>query len=125
MKPWYTSKTIWIGIVTLVAACIPLVAEFIKSTTPDASATVTAIAGMILGIIQIVRRIYLDGETTPPAIGTPKSDSNISGQGMVEYALILVLVAVVVIAALTVLGPLASNVFTTINNAIATPVPVP
>jgi pilus assembly protein Flp/PilA len=37
------------------------------------------------------------------------------GQGMVEYALILVLVAVVVIAAVTLLGPLVGNVFSTIN----------
>ncbi len=37
------------------------------------------------------------------------------GQGLVEYALILVLVAVVVIAALMVLGPTVGNVFSTIN----------
>lgn len=40
------------------------------------------------------------------------------GQGMVEYALILVLVAVVVIAALTIMGPLVTNVFSTINNSL-------
>ena len=40
------------------------------------------------------------------------------GQGMVEYALILVLVAVVVIAALTIMGPLVKNVFCTINNSL-------
>lgn len=38
------------------------------------------------------------------------------GQGMVEYALILVLVAIVVIAALTIMGPLVSNIFNTINS---------
>lgn len=37
------------------------------------------------------------------------------GQGLVEYALILVLVAVVVIAALTLLGPTIANIFQTIN----------
>jgi pilus assembly protein Flp/PilA len=36
------------------------------------------------------------------------------GQGLVEYALILVLVAVVVIAVLTILGPIIGNVFTQI-----------
>ena len=36
------------------------------------------------------------------------------GQGLVEYALILVLVAVVVIAVLTLLGPIIGNVFTEI-----------
>ncbi len=40
------------------------------------------------------------------------------GQGMVEYALILVLVAVVVIAALTIMGPLIRNVFSTINRSL-------
>lgn len=40
------------------------------------------------------------------------------GQGMVEYALILVLVAVVVIAAVTILGPLVGNVFSTINASL-------
>ena len=36
------------------------------------------------------------------------------GQGLVEYALILVLVAVVVIAILTLLGPAIGNVFSKI-----------
>ena len=40
------------------------------------------------------------------------------GQGMVEYALILVLVAIVVIAALTILGPLVGNIFSTINSSL-------
>ena len=36
------------------------------------------------------------------------------GQGLVEYALVLVLVAVVVIAILTLLGPQIGNVFSRI-----------
>ncbi len=40
------------------------------------------------------------------------------GQGLVEYALILVLVAVVVIAVLTILGPIIGNVFSTINSGL-------
>ncbi len=36
------------------------------------------------------------------------------GQGLVEYALILVLVAIVVIAILLVLGPAIGNVFSTV-----------
>ena len=38
------------------------------------------------------------------------------GQGLVEYALILVLIAVVVIAILVVLGPIIGNVFSDIKN---------
>jgi len=37
----------------------------------------------------------------------PKED----GQGLVEYALILVLVSIVVIAILLILGPVVGNVF--------------
>jgi pilus assembly protein Flp/PilA len=40
------------------------------------------------------------------------------GQGLVEYALILVLVAIVVIAILTLLGPQIGNVFSGIVNAL-------
>ena len=40
------------------------------------------------------------------------------GQGLVEYALILVLVAIVVIAALTIMGPLVGNVFSSINASL-------
>jgi pilus assembly protein Flp/PilA len=40
------------------------------------------------------------------------------GQGLVEYALILVLVAIVVIAILTLLGPRIGNVFSQITNGL-------
>lgn len=41
------------------------------------------------------------------------------GQGLVEYALILVLVAIVVIAALMILGPIIGNVFTKVNSSLS------
>ena len=40
--------------------------------------------------------------------------TNEDGQGLVEYALILVLVAIVVIAILTLVGPQVGNVFSQI-----------
>jgi pilus assembly protein Flp/PilA len=40
------------------------------------------------------------------------------GQGLVEYAIILVLVAVVVITIVRVLGPRVGNIFSTINNSL-------
>jgi pilus assembly protein Flp/PilA len=46
------------------------------------------------------------------------SSHNEQGQGMVEYALILVLIAVVVIAVLIVLGNQVQNVFCNISGAI-------
>jgi len=42
------------------------------------------------------------------------------GQGLVEYALILVLVSIVVIAALLMLGPSISNIFTSVNTTLTT-----
>ena len=41
------------------------------------------------------------------------------GQGLVEYALILVLVAIVVIAALMIMGPIIGNTFSKINSSLS------
>ena len=41
------------------------------------------------------------------------------GQGLVEYALILVLIAIVVIGILTVLGQRVSTVFSQINSGLS------
>ncbi len=40
------------------------------------------------------------------------------GQGLVEYALILVLIAIVVIGILTLLGNKVSQVFSTVNSGL-------
>ncbi|HEX9074864.1 MAG TPA: Flp family type IVb pilin [Anaerolineae bacterium] len=40
------------------------------------------------------------------------------GQGLVEYALILVLVAIVVIAILALLGPQIANIFSKVTNGL-------
>ncbi len=40
------------------------------------------------------------------------------GQGLVEYALILVLVAIVVIAILALLGPQIGNIFSRLTNGL-------
>ena len=40
------------------------------------------------------------------------------GQGLVEYAIILALVAIVVIAVMRILGPKIGNVFSTINSSL-------
>jgi pilus assembly protein Flp/PilA len=44
---------------------------------------------------------------------------NEKGQGLVEYAMILALVAIVVFAALLLLGPVIGNVFSTINESLS------
>lgn len=43
---------------------------------------------------------------------------NEKGQGLVEYALILVLVAIVVLAILLLLGPVVGNVFSNIVSVL-------
>ena len=47
--------------------------------------------------------------------------SNEDGQGLVEYALILVLVAIVVIVVLSILGPQIGNVFSQITWTLQNP----
>ncbi len=47
----------------------------------------------------------------------PRQDE--AGQGLVEYALILVLVALVVIAILAIMGPQIGNTFSRITNGLA------
>ncbi len=42
------------------------------------------------------------------------------GQGLVEYALLLLLVALVVLAILTLLGPQIANVFSRVTDMLAT-----
>jgi pilus assembly protein Flp/PilA len=58
----------------------------------------------------VVLRFRLDGGANMKRLET--------GQGLVEYALILVLVAIVVIAVLLLLGPAIGDVFSTIINSI-------
>jgi pilus assembly protein Flp/PilA len=45
-------------------------------------------------------------------------EDNEKGQGMVEYALILVLIAIVVIVILTVVGHQVNNVFSNISSSL-------
>ena len=47
------------------------------------------------------------------------------GQGLVEYALILVLVAIVVIAVLALIGPQIGNVFSQVTSALGGVQPYP
>ena len=48
-----------------------------------------------------------------------RSKKHKKGQGLVEYALILVLVAVVVLAVLLILGPKTGDVFSKVNGILA------
>jgi pilus assembly protein Flp/PilA len=41
------------------------------------------------------------------------------GQGLVEYAFLLLLIALLVMAVLLILGPVIGNVFTRLNSSLA------
>lgn len=58
---------------------------------------------------------HIKGKEVVTMLFSPKE----KGQGLVEYALILVLVAIVVIAALMILGPLIGNVFSKVNSSLS------
>jgi len=89
--------------------------------------TQASLAELIKTAFLIVMTNYTIHKLTKPSNETEmnrrieaalKADANKKGQGMVEYALILVLVAVVVIAALSILGPLVTDIFSTINASL-------
>ena len=71
------------------------------------------LANIIHTSSDVFRTNLMKGESTK-MLFAPKE----KGQGLVEYALILVLVAIVVIAALMILGPIIGNTFSTINRSL-------
>ncbi len=50
--------------------------------------------------------------------GLPRGDGRDRGQGLVEYALLLILVAVVMVALLVVLGPGLQNIYSNIIQSL-------
>jgi len=64
-------------------------------------------------LLAVCQRNY-KGKEVNGMLFSPKE----KGQGMVEYALIIVLIAIVVIIVLTVLGTQISTVFSTISSAL-------
>lgn len=69
------------------------------------------IVAMVAGVSTYATTKYIGKSASSASL-------HLKGQGIVEYALILALVAVVVLAALTILGPLVRDVFSTINMAL-------
>ena len=62
-------------------------------------------------LFQVVNRVSL-------ALKAEHGDQRTRGQGLVEYALIIALIAVVVIAALLVLGPRIASIFNNISSTL-------
>jgi pilus assembly protein Flp/PilA len=61
---------------------------------------------------EFLKSLYVRLSTSISAVKNQK------GQGLVEYALILVLIAIVVIAMVTGIGGKANEVFSTVNSAL-------
>ena len=68
--------------------------------------------GTILRVVLRKTNIYL--ERISNMLFAPKE----KGQGLVEYAIILALVAIVVIAVMRILGPKIGYTFSSINNSL-------
>ena len=64
--------------------------------------------------LRVVLRKHIYFERINPMLFAPKE----KGQGLVEYAIILALVAIVVIAVMRLLGPKIGNTFSTINSSL-------
>jgi Flp pilus assembly pilin Flp len=65
--------------------------------------------------VDLTLRLDDDGETE---LGTQTTRRGQRGQGMVEYAFILVLVAMVVLVSVVVLGKQTSNLYSNISSGL-------
>lgn len=54
-----------------------------------------------------------------PGVPGRRARGDEEGQGLVEYALILILMAMVVIAGLSIVGTLTKNVYSNISNGLS------
>lgn len=62
-------------------------------------------------LFQLANRVSL-------VLKSAQGDRRARGQGLVEYALIIALIAVVVIAALLILGPRIASVFNNVSSTL-------
>ena len=72
---------------------------------------------VFIGDIEMGNRVLEVGERIRALM--EKFRSNQEGQGMVEYALILVLISIVVIVILSTLGKTVNNVFSNVSHGLA------
>lgn len=73
------------------------------------------VLGLISPLIERMRSTLVAGR-----VRFVKGDDE-GGQGLVEYSLILILIAIVVIVILGVVGRQVNNVFSNVSNGIAAP----
>jgi pilus assembly protein Flp/PilA len=128
LAPWYDTlselkkRQLMALLLTITIAAIfgGLCAQLI--TSPDFTCAQASLAKLIeMGFTLIVTNQGVHMLFKPTAavkLARAKKLSSSKAQGMVEYALILVLVAVVVLAAVSIMGPLIGQVFSTINASL-------
>jgi hypothetical protein len=53
-KAWYTSKMVWLGVLTALLGIIPLVQEMIAKGPVDLVAVLTLISGVIMVVLRVI-----------------------------------------------------------------------
>lgn len=68
--PWYSSKIVWLGVISTLLGIIPLVNELVRVVAPGAIVTVDAVLALIAGVATVVARIWFTNSNiaTPPAV---------------------------------------------------------
>ena len=56
-KPWYESKVIWLGVLTVIAGIVPLAVQLAAALSPDNTTVATAIGAFLIGVLNIILRV--------------------------------------------------------------------
>jgi len=69
MKPIYKSKMVWFNVIMLIVLSIPVILAAVKSIEPGWAVLADAVGSLIVGIGNIILRIYFTDEP----LNTPKA----------------------------------------------------
>ena len=73
-KAWYTSKVVWLGVITTLLGVIPIATDLASQTAITPAAIGTALTGVLMVIVRIW---FTDTPTTKPlGIGDKSTSSN-------------------------------------------------
>jgi hypothetical protein len=57
-KKWYESKLVWLGIITTVLGCLPLIGVYVQAIAPEVALIVDATIALIAGILTVILRVW-------------------------------------------------------------------
>ena len=72
-KAWYTSKIVWVGIISTVLAILPILAAYVKLISPQAATVIDATVAMLAGVLTVILRVWFTSSTlsnTSAAVAT-------------------------------------------------------